>query len=152
MRQERERHELSLIRGCRERRKGGLLLVNSGACYGGAPFMATYSATKAFTLCFGESLWAELRRHGVDVLTLIMGMTDTPALRALLAEKRRPLPPTAATADDVAEVGLARLPHGPVHNWGLEDDAAGYAPLSASDRRKRVLAIEEASSRVFGKK
>ena len=136
----------------RARRKGGLLLVNSGACYGGSSFMATYSATKAFTLCFGESLWAELRRHGVDVLTLIMGLTDTPALRALLTEKGRPLPPTAASAEEVAEVGLARLSHGPVHNWGLEDDVAGYAPLSAGDRRKRVLAIEEASSRVFGKK
>jgi short-subunit dehydrogenase len=136
----------------RERRKGGLLLVNSGACYGGASFMATYSATKAFTLCFGESLWAELRHYNVDVLTLIMGMTDTPALRALLAEKGRPLPTSIATSEEVAEVGLARLPHGPVHNWGLQDDVAGYAPLSANDRRKRVLAIEEASSKVFGKK
>jgi len=136
----------------RERRKGGLLLVNSGACYGGSSFMATYSGTKAFTLCFGESLWAELRRDGVDVLTLVMGITDTPALRTLLAEKGLPLPSGAASVDAVAEIALDRLPHGPVHNWGLEDDIAGYAPLSAGDRRKRVLMIEEMSSKVFGKK
>jgi uncharacterized protein len=134
----------------RKRGKGGLLLVNSGACYSGASFMATYSATKAFALCFGESLWGELRGHGVDVLTLVMGLTDTPALRTLLAEKGQPLPPAAANAEEVAEVGLARLPHGPVHNWGLADDASGYAPLSAKDRRARVLAIEEGSRRVFG--
>jgi short-subunit dehydrogenase len=135
----------------RARGKGGLLLVNSGACYGGSTFMAAYSASKAFTLCFGESLWGELRHHGVHVLTLIMHMTDTPALRTLLAEKGLPVPPSIASAEDVAEVGLTRLPFGPVHNWNLEDDVAGYALLSASDRRKRVVAIEEVSVHVFGK-
>lgn len=153
-----QRNVVTMMRCChhfgglmRARRKGGLLLVNSGACYGGASFMATYSAAKAFDLCFGEALWGELRRYDVDVLTLILGMTDTPAFRALLAEKGQPLPAGIATAEEVAEVGLARLPHGPVHNWGLEDDAAGYAPLSASARRARVLTIEEHSSHVFGK-
>jgi short-subunit dehydrogenase len=135
----------------RERKKGGLLLVNSGACYGGSTFMAAYSASKAFTLCLGESLWGELRHHGIDVLTLIMHMTDTPALRTLLAEKNLPMPPSIASPDDVAQIGLQRLPYGPVHNWNLADDDAGYAVLSASERRKRVLAIEAASVHVFGK-
>jgi len=134
-----------------ERKKGGLLLVNSGACYGGSTFMAAYSASKAFTLCLAESLWGEFRRHGVHVLTLIMHMTDTPALRTLLAEKGLPVPPSIASSDDVAEAGLTRLAHGPVHNWNLEDEIAGYAMISASDRRKRVLAIEEVSVHVFGK-
>jgi uncharacterized protein len=153
-----QRNVVTMARCChylgglmRGRRKGGLLLVNSGACYGGSSFMATYSATKAFTLCFAESLWAELRRDGVDVLTLIMSVTDTPALRALLARNSLPLPAVAADADKVAEVGLARLPHGPVHNWGFEDDAAAFALLSAADRRKRVLAVEASSAKVFGK-
>jgi uncharacterized protein len=153
-----QRNVVTMARCChhlgrlmRERRQGGLLLVNSGACYGGSSFMATYSATKAFTLCFGESLWAELRHDGVDVLTLIMSITDTPELRALLARNRLPLPATAADATAVAEVGLARLPHGPVHNWGFADDAAAFALLSAADRRKRVLAVEASSAKVFGK-
>jgi len=135
----------------RERRKGGLLLVNSGACYGGSSYMATYSGTKAFTLCFGEGLWAELRGDGVDVLTLIMSVTDTPELRALLARNGLPLPAAAADAEAVAEIGLARLPHGPVHNWGFEDDAAAFALLSAADRRKRVLLVEASSAKVFAK-
>jgi len=135
----------------RARGRGGLLLVNSGACYGGSKFMAAYSASKAFTLCFAESLWGELHERGVDVLTLVMHMTDTPALRALLAEKGLPLPEGMARPEDVAALGLARLPHGPVQNWGLEDDEPGYALLSASDRRKRVVEIGEVSSHVFGK-
>jgi len=153
-----QRNVVTMARCChylgglmRGRRKGGVLLVNSGACYGGSSFMATYSGTKAFTLCFGESLWAELRHDGVDVLTLIMSITDTPELRALLAKKGLPMPAMAADAEAVAEVGLARLPHGPVHNWGFEDDVAAFALLSAADRRKRVLAVEASSAKVFGK-
>jgi short-subunit dehydrogenase len=136
----------------RTRGKGGLLLVNSGACYGGASFMAAYSASKAFVLNFGESLWAELRSHGVDVLNLMLGRTDTPVFRALLAEKGLPVPPDLAAPDKVAEVGLARLAHGPVYNWGLDDDVAGYAPSSAATRRSRILAIDLATQQIYGKR
>jgi len=114
--------------------------------------MAAYSASKAFVLNFGESLWTELRPHGVDVLNLILGRTDTPAFRKLLAEKGMPVPPGLASPDDVAEVGLTRLPNGPIHNWGLADDVAGYAPSSAAARRSRILAIDVASKQVFGDK
>jgi short-subunit dehydrogenase len=134
----------------KERGRGGLLLVNSGECYGGGSFLAAYSASKAFLLCFGEALWAELRPHGIDVLNLILGMTDTPAFRALLAEKGLPVPDGIASPQDVARIGLERLPHGPVHNWGLEDDAAGYAPNSAAARRERILMVDSMSKRVFG--
>ena len=112
--------------------------------------MAAYSASKAFTLNFGESLWSELRPHGVDVLNLVLGRTDTPAFRALLAEKGLPVPPGLASPDDVAQTGLDRLPHGPVHNWGLADDVVGYAPSSASARRSRILAIDSATKQMYG--
>jgi uncharacterized protein len=134
----------------RSRGRGGLLLVNSGACYSGASFMAAYSASKAFTLGFGEALWAELRPHGVDVLNLVLGRTDTPAFRKLLAEKGLPFPADIASADDVARVGLERLSQGPVHNWGVADDAAGFAPSSAAARRERILMIDKVSKQVFG--
>jgi short-subunit dehydrogenase len=149
---------LSTMRCChhfggqmRARRRGGIILVGSGACYGGMKGLAVYAGSKAFDLCFGEGLWSELRPHGVDVLNLILGRTDTPAFRALLAEKGLPAPPGLASPDDVAAVGLARLPHGPVHNWGQEDDQAGYAPTSAAARRARILAVQEASKAVLSK-
>lgn len=151
-----QRGVLTLVRCChhfgglmRARGKGGLLLVNSGACYGGGSFLAVYSATKAFMLNLAEGLWAELHPHGIDVLTLILGMTDTPAFRKLLAERGQPVPAGIASPDDVAETGLTRLPHGPVHNWGASEDELGFAPMSAGTRRARVLAIDAASKRVF---
>jgi short-subunit dehydrogenase len=153
------RNVMTVMRCChhfgglmRERRRGGILLVGSGACYGGASFLAVYSATKAFDLCFGEGLWAELRPYGVDVLNLILGRTDTPAFRQHLAERGLPVPANLASPDEVARIGLERLPHGPVHNWGQADDAAGYGSSSAAARRDRVLALDLMTKDVFGEK
>lgn len=129
----------------RQRGRGGLLLVGSGACYGGASFMATYSGVKAFDLCFGESLWAELRPHNVDVLHLVLGITDTPALRKLLEEKGKQPPPGLASPEKVAEVGLAQLAKGPTYNWGQK------LGLRAGWRRTRVKVISFLSKKaVFG--
>lgn len=133
-----------LGRAMRARGRGGIILVGSGACYGGAPGLGVYAGSKAFDLCLGEALWAELQPHGVDVLNLILGRTDTPELRRFLASRGAALPADLALPDDVARVGLERLPHGPVHHWGLADEEQGYAPQSAAARRARILAIAQA--------
>jgi short-subunit dehydrogenase len=134
----------------RARRRGGLLLVGSGACYGGSSFLAVYAGSKAFEMCFAEGLWAELRPFDVDVLYFALSTTDTPAFRTLLAEKGMPAPPNLASPNEVAEVGLARLPHGPIRNWGQEDDVAGMSPNSPDVRRARIFAIDESTKRIFG--
>jgi short-subunit dehydrogenase len=150
---------LSTMRNChhfgramRERKRGGIIIVGSGACYGGLNGIAVYSAVKAFDLCFGEALWAELRNHGVDVLNLILGRTDTPAHRRLMERNGQPIPAGMAQPEDVAEIGLARLPHGPDYNWGQDDDTAGYAPNSPAQRRARIIAIEAMSKAYAGNK
>ncbi len=147
------RNVMTVMRAChhfarpmRERRRGGIILVGSGVCYGGLPGIAVYGATKAFDLVFGEGLWAELRPNGIDVLNLILGKTDTPAHRELMARLGMPFPDDCACADEVTAKALERLPHGPVLNWGLPDDDAGYAGTSAAARRQRILAIAEMSA------
>lgn len=132
-------------RDMRERRRGGIILVGSGACYGGMAGIAVYAGSKAFDLCFAEGLWAELQPHGVDVLNLVLGRTDTPAHRELMERLGIPMPEGLASADDVAALGLERLPHGPIQNWGLADDEAGYAPNSAAARRQRIQALSRAA-------
>lgn len=143
---------MNVMRNChhfgrqmRERGRGGIILVGSGACYGGLYGKAVYCGVKSFDLCFGEGLWAELRGYGVDVLNLVLGQTDTPAHRRILEELGVPIPQRMAAADDVAELGLTRLPHGPICNWGSGDEEPGFAPASPAQRRSRILAIEEAS-------
>lgn len=128
----------------RERRRGGLLFVGSGAGWGGASFMATYSGAKGFDLCFSESLWAELKPCNIDVLHLVLTVTDTPALRKLLREKGQPMPSRMAPPEKVAEVGLARLPYGPHYNWGQ------LFGLRAGWRRLRVRLVGALSRKIFG--
>ena len=72
--------------------------------------------------------------------------TDTPAHRKILEESGQPIPTDMAMPDEVAEVGLAQLPHGPIYNWGQPNDVAGYAPNSPDERRARIIAIEEMSA------
>ena len=134
----------------RARGQGGLLLVGSGACYGGANNMAVYSGSKAFDMCLAEGLWAELQPHGVDVLYLSLGRTDTPELRRFLAEKGLPVPADLATPEAVADLGLERLPHGPIQNFGQADDEVGRLPQSAAQRRRRVEMIAQASRALYG--
>jgi short-subunit dehydrogenase len=142
-------HFGGLMRG---RGRGGIILVGSGACYGGLSGIAIYTGVKAFDLCFGEALWAELRHHGVEVLNLILGRTDTPAHRRLMERNGQPVPEGMAKPEDVAEIGLAQLPHGPVYNWGQTNDVAGMAPKSPDARRARIIAIEEMSRAYTGHK
>jgi uncharacterized protein len=138
-------------RQMRERKRGGILIVNSGGCYGGGSFLVTYNAAKAFLLNFAEGLWAELRHHGVDVLTVALNVTDTPNLRRILAKTGAALPEGAASPDEVAEWALGQLPNGPLQNWGLAEDDPGFAGASAAERRARVLAMDEGGSMLYAK-
>lgn len=139
-------------RAMKVRQRGGMILVGSGACYGGLSGISTYCASKAFLLAFAEGLWAELRHFNVDVLNLILGRTDTPAHRKILEESGQPIPADMATSEEVAEIGLKQLPQGPIYNWGQPNDVAGMAPNSPDERRARILAIEAMSAAYAGKK
>jgi short-subunit dehydrogenase len=134
-------HFGGLMRG---RGHGGLLLVGSGACYGGGRLLAAYSGSKAFELCFAESLWAELRGTGVDVLFQALVTTDTPALRELLAEGGQRPPSRLVAPADVASTGLAHLDRGPVYN------SRQLLGLRAGTRRLRVRLVTRLSRSVFG--
>jgi short-subunit dehydrogenase len=59
------------------RRRGAVIIVSSVVGTIPTPWFATYSATKAFDLYFGESLYGECHGTGVDVLTVLPGLTRT---------------------------------------------------------------------------
>lgn len=135
-----------LGRQMRERGRGGMILVSSGACYGGLYGLATYCASKGFVLNFAEGLWAELGEHGIDVLTMVLGQTDTPSYRKILAESGQSHPEGWADPSDVAEVGLRQLPQGPIWNWGQTNDVAGMAPNSPDERRAKIEYVKQMAS------
>ena len=131
------------------RGRGGMLLMGSGACYGGAAYMAAYSASKAFEMAFAEALWSELTPHGVDILYYVMSQTDTPAFRQFLVDTGAPVPANLAQPDDIARIALDSLSQGPVQNWGSGDDERGFAPQSPADVRARVAMVTERSAPLF---
>jgi short-subunit dehydrogenase len=59
------------------RRRGAIVNLGSIGAFLPTPYMATYSATKAFVLSFSEALAAELASTGVGVLALCPGATKT---------------------------------------------------------------------------
>src|SRR5437016_14422206 len=66
--------------------RGGIVVMGSAARVAGAAFNSAYAASKAFDLVLGESLFAEWREHGVDVLSVIGPAIDTPNFRATNVE------------------------------------------------------------------
>lgn len=135
----------------RQRGRGGMLVVGSGACYAGLPGIGVYGATKAFDLLLCEALWAELEPHGVDVLCYVIGRTDTPAHRELMAARGMVIPDDMAHPEDVARLGLERLPFGPVCNWGEADDEAVMSATSAAQRRERIREVAAFAAAYAGK-
>jgi uncharacterized protein len=76
-------------RPMKARGRGALVLVSSNSALLRAPYVANYCATKAYLLTLAEALYEELRPHGVEVLGLVPGMTDTPSLAASRPDPRR---------------------------------------------------------------
>jgi short-subunit dehydrogenase len=90
------------------RRRGGIVLMGSAAGLAGSAYNATYAASKAFDIVLGESLWAEWRELGVDVLSVIGPAIDTPNFRALSPGQSEGMPEPIAPEAVVEEV-LAAL-------------------------------------------
>ena len=156
-----QRNCLVLMRLCHhfaglmvERGRGGIVNFTSGAALAGGRNMVAYGGTKAFDMVFTEGLWAELHDKGVDVLGLVLGMTDTPALRQLEFERGRltsvdEIPPGAVTAASVVDEAFANLGNGPTIATG--DDVRMASELFKSMTRNEVVRlIMQASADVMG--
>jgi uncharacterized protein len=137
-----------------ERGRGGIVLVSSGAALVGGPNMVAYGATKAFDMVMAEALWAELHTSGVDVLGLVLGVTDTPSLRRTLvrrgqlADEATPVPGAATTESVVAEA-LANLSRGPTC-FATEDVREGVKHLGAMSRNDAARMLLELAGGVMG--
>ena len=138
----------------RDRGRGCIVLVSSGAGLVGGPNMVTYGATKAFDMVMAEALWAEMNGTGVDVLGLVLGLTDTPALRRLLLQRGQlehaddPIA-GAATAEQVVTQALANLSNGPTCFAG-DDVRLGEETFRAMSRNEAVRLLMTAAGGVMG--
>ena len=92
------------------RRRGGIIMVGSLSGAAGAPKMATYCGAKAYLQIFAEALWGELKPIGIDVLAVVLGVTDTPAKARNGVADIPGIP--IHQPDEVAELALDNLADG----------------------------------------
>lgn len=137
-----------------ERGRGGIVLFGSGAGLAGGANMVAYGATKAFDMVFAEALWAELHDKGVDVLGLILGKTDTPALRQLEHSRGQiasldEAPPGAAPVAEVIAEAFENLGNGPTLMVGDMMRAAAQM-LASLTRNQAVELFAQAAAAAMG--
>jgi hypothetical protein len=102
------------LAGMQERSRGEIVNVSSLAGFYPGPFLATYSATKAFVTSFTESIAAEVRGSGVRVQVLCPGFTRTEFQQRAGVDTSR-IPGFAwMSADSVVQASLAGLERGDV--------------------------------------
>lgn len=87
--------------GMIERGSGTIVNVASTGAFQPSPYLAAYSASKAYVLSFTQALWAEAEGTGVRVLSLSPGPTDTPMNSAVGGRKR--------TAEQVVDTAFRAL-------------------------------------------
>ncbi|WP_207005556.1 SDR family NAD(P)-dependent oxidoreductase [Trinickia mobilis] len=111
------------------RASGDATIVNiaSGIALIGAPFYATYAATKAGLGRFGEALRRELKGEGIHVLTAFPGGTDTPMMKSNRAgpDLGFAREPASAVADAIVE--------------GIKTDA--FEVIRGGEARARMIAL-----------
>lgn len=111
------------------RASGDAMVVNvaSGIALIGAPFYATYAATKAGLARFGEALRRELKGEGIHVLTAYPGATDTPMMQSNCAGP---------------ELGFSREPASAVAGAMVEGIETGaFEVIRGGEARAQMIAL-----------
>jgi short-subunit dehydrogenase len=113
-----------------ERGRGAVIFTGSVAGRQPLPLHGVYAATKAFDLLLGEALYVEQRAHGIDVLVVEPGSTDT-EFHGVAGE----LPHAGESPEAVVETALEALGRQPSvvsgwYNWLRANASQRLAPRS----------------------
>lgn len=94
-----------------ERKRGGIIFMSSIVAFQGVPYIANYSATKAYDLILSESLSAEFQKYHIDVLSINPGFTDTKLSPDFDFEGLpiKLIPPAQVAADGIKALGKKRV-------------------------------------------
>lgn len=137
------------------RKRGGVVFVSSLMGVQGVPYMAHYSAMKAYLINLAEGLHEECREEGIKVLALAPGATDTPG-KDLFPVDYDQLPIKWRKAEEVVEKGLRGLIEGAsLEIPGVENQIGGCLGSGLWTRNfvRRLMArlAKKALGQVLGK-
>lgn len=127
------------------RGRGGIILMSSMSGSFGSEQLALYAATKAFDLILAESLWAELRHHGVDVLAVQPGSTRTPGWESSQPADRPDPGVPVMEVGPVVQEALEALGREPSIVPG-EENREGASALRALPRRQAIEIMSQITS------
>jgi short-subunit dehydrogenase len=140
----------------KRRGRGGIVLMSSMSGLAGGGFVAAYGASKSFMITLAEALWYELGTVGVDVIGIIAGATDTPAMarsgaRFGTPETQGPAGPNIVPMQpgDVAREALEHLGKGPVWVAGEKNRQAAQW-LRQAPREQIIPAMSAAAAQLYG--
>ncbi len=133
----------------RARKRGGFIVLSSMSAMSGAGYVATYSGVKSFEINLAEGLNWELKKHGVDVLCAVAGLTDTPAMArsGMIVDGSTGFTPMKS--ENVAAGALSALGKGPV--W-FAPGADAAAAMRAAPRDQLIDNMSQASAALWGLK
>lgn len=97
----------AFLPGMAARRSGTILNVSSTTAFQPVPTLAVYAAAKSFVLSFTQALWCEAREHGVRVMALAPGPTETEFFDVI--GENAAVVGSMQTADQVARTALSAL-------------------------------------------
>jgi short-subunit dehydrogenase len=116
------------------RGRGGVLLMSSLAGMTGAPRVATYAASKAFSRVFAQALWYEMKGKNIDVLACCSGAARTPGY-ANASDRDAP---GTLDPEQVAHQALRALGRGPTMITGRINRLADFVLNRLLSRRAAV--------------
>ncbi len=124
------------------RGRGAVLLMTSLSGNQGAPRLAAYGSSKAFTRVLAESLWSELRGRGIDVLACAAGAIRTPGYAKTAGKEA----PGTLEPEVVVNAALRALHRGPIVIPGFVNRTANFL-LSRLLPRRAAIGIMDGSTR-----
>ena len=132
----------------KSRGKGGIILLSSLSCFQGAPMVASYSATKAYNLILGESLWDELAPYGVDVITIVAGSLNTPQTREKNPDDSGYNPPLTEP-DDLVKETFRELGRKGSHIPGMNYRISNFFLRNLFSRKRAITKIGKMMRRIY---
>lgn len=97
----------AFLPGMKNQKRGGIIFTASVLSVFNGPYMATYSASKAFDFAFAKALHGECKPHGIDVLAVLPGHTATNFFEASQIKRETSFP--TSTPEKVVETTLNAL-------------------------------------------
>jgi short-subunit dehydrogenase len=132
-----------------EKNSGGIILVSSLAGLIGPQYVATYAATKSFSIRLAEALHDELKMHGIDISACCAGTVSTPTYWKSKPRFDKMKPPVMEPVE-VASYAIGCLGKKHMCIPGLTNRLQYFFLMNLIPRRFARILINDAMDKMYG--